>query len=162
MPFGLTNAPAVFKRLVNDVLRDFINRFVLVYLDDILIYSKDTTQHETHVRLVLQRSSENQLFVKAQKYEFYTTPIPFLRYIFEPGKIRPDPAKIEAVSQWEPPSASKKLQQFLGFANFYRCFIRNYSSIASPLTKLTSTIRPYKWSPEAQTVFHKLKKPYTH
>lgn len=125
MHFGLTNAPAVFQRLVNDILRDFINRFVFVYLDDILIYSQDPTKHQEQVRLVLQRLAENQLFVKAEKCQFHTTAIPFLGYIFEAGSIRPDPAKIEAVAQWEPPTSRKKLQQFLGFANFYRRFIRN-------------------------------------
>uniref|UniRef100_A0A3P9IHF7 Reverse transcriptase n=1 Tax=Oryzias latipes TaxID=8090 RepID=A0A3P9IHF7_ORYLA len=157
MPFGLTNAPAIFQRLVNDVLRDFINRFVFVYLDDILIYSKNPEQHSDHVRLVLQRLSENQLFVKAEKCQFHATTIPFLGYIFEAGSIRPDPAKIEAVSQWEPPNTRKKLQQFLGFANFYRRFIRNYSAIAAPLTQLTSTARAFLWNSAAQEAFDTLK-----
>uniref|UniRef100_A0A3B3HZY6 Gypsy retrotransposon integrase-like protein 1 n=1 Tax=Oryzias latipes TaxID=8090 RepID=A0A3B3HZY6_ORYLA len=158
MPFGLTNAPAVFQRLVNDVLRDFINRFVFVYLDDILIYSTDPVQHQEHVRLVLQRLSENQLFVKAEKCQFHSSVIPFLGYIFGAGCIRPDPAKIEAVSSWEPPSSRKKLQQFLGFANFYRRFIRNYSAIAAPLTQLTSITRAYVWNDVAQSAFDTLKR----
>uniref|UniRef100_A0A3P9IIW0 Gypsy retrotransposon integrase-like protein 1 n=1 Tax=Oryzias latipes TaxID=8090 RepID=A0A3P9IIW0_ORYLA len=157
MPFGLTNAPAVFQRLVNDVLRDFINRFVFVYLDDILIFSRDPIQHENHVLLVLSRLLENQLFVKAEKCLFHASSIQFLGYILEAGSIRPDPAKLEAVSQWDPPKTRKKLQQFLGFANFYRRFIRNYSSIAAPLTQLTSISKPYEWSPEAQTAFDTLK-----
>uniref|UniRef100_A0A3B3H6Q5 Gypsy retrotransposon integrase-like protein 1 n=1 Tax=Oryzias latipes TaxID=8090 RepID=A0A3B3H6Q5_ORYLA len=157
MPFGLTNAPAVFQRLVNDILRDFLNHFVFVHLDDILIYSKDQAQHEHHVRLVLERLLENQLFVKVEKCEFHVTTVQFLGYIIEAGCIRPDPSKIEAVANWEPPDSRKKLQQFLGFANFYRRFIRNYSSIASPLTRLTSTNRPYLWSTEAQQAFDKLK-----
>uniref|UniRef100_A0A3P9MLE8 Uncharacterized protein n=1 Tax=Oryzias latipes TaxID=8090 RepID=A0A3P9MLE8_ORYLA len=158
MPFGLTNAPAVFQRLVNDVLRDFLNQFVFVYLDDILIYSRDIAQHKKHVRSVLQRLSENKLFVKAEKCAFHTTSVPFLGYIFEAGSIRPDPGKIEAVSQWEPPTTRKKLQLFLGFANFYRRFIRNYSSIAAPLTQLTSTAKPFIWNPTAQAAFDQLKK----
>uniref|UniRef100_A0A8C7YHL6 ribonuclease H n=1 Tax=Oryzias sinensis TaxID=183150 RepID=A0A8C7YHL6_9TELE len=143
MPFGLTNAPAVFQRLVNDVLRDFLNRFVFVYLDDILIFSRDPSQHENHVRSVLSRLLENQLYVKAEKCQFHAKSIPFLGYIFESDQVRPDPAKLEAVSQWEPPSTRKKLQQFLGFANFYRQFIRNYSAIAAPLTQLTSVSKPF-------------------
>uniref|UniRef100_A0A3B3HJF8 Gypsy retrotransposon integrase-like protein 1 n=1 Tax=Oryzias latipes TaxID=8090 RepID=A0A3B3HJF8_ORYLA len=158
MPFGLTNAPATFQRLVNDVLRDFLNQFVFVYLDDILIYSKDPKNHQNHVRLVLQRLAENQLFVKAEKCQFHTTSIPFLGYIFEAGSIRPDPAKITAVSQWESPTSRKKLQQFLGFANFYRRFIRNYSAIAAPLTRLTSTAIPFLWDSTAQAAFSNLKK----
>uniref|UniRef100_A0A8C7WRQ0 Gypsy retrotransposon integrase-like protein 1 n=1 Tax=Oryzias sinensis TaxID=183150 RepID=A0A8C7WRQ0_9TELE len=158
MPFGLTNAPAVFQRLVNDVLRDFLNRFVFVYLDDILIYSPNLSQHTHHVRLVLERLLANQLFVKTEKCEFHASTVSFLGYIFEAGNIKPDPAKIEAVANWEPPESRKKLQQFLGFANFYRRFIRNYSSIASPLTQLTSTKRPFVWTPEAQSAFDRLKK----
>uniref|UniRef100_A0A3B3HPI5 Gypsy retrotransposon integrase-like protein 1 n=1 Tax=Oryzias latipes TaxID=8090 RepID=A0A3B3HPI5_ORYLA len=157
MPFGLTNAPAVFQRLVNDVLRDFLNRFVFVYLDDILVFSTDQSQHEHHVRLVLERLLENQLYVKAEKCEFHVSSIPFLGYIIEAGNIRPDPAKIEAVTQWEIPQTRKKLQQFLGFANFYRRFIRNYSSIAAPLTQLTSINKVYAWNPEADAAFRKLK-----
>uniref|UniRef100_A0A8C7WXH1 Gypsy retrotransposon integrase-like protein 1 n=1 Tax=Oryzias sinensis TaxID=183150 RepID=A0A8C7WXH1_9TELE len=157
MPFGLTNAPAVFQRLVNDVLRDFINRFVFVYLDDILIFSSDPVQHENHVRQVLARLLENQLFVKAEKCRFHASSVQFLGYILEAGSIRPDPAKIEAVTQWNPPASRKKLQQFLGFANFYRRFIRNYSSIAAPLTQLTSTTKPFRWNPDAQAAFDTLK-----
>uniref|UniRef100_A0A3B3HRG1 Gypsy retrotransposon integrase-like protein 1 n=1 Tax=Oryzias latipes TaxID=8090 RepID=A0A3B3HRG1_ORYLA len=157
MPFGLTNAPAIFQRLVNDVLRDFINRFVFVYLDDILIYSKHPDQHQAHVRQVLHRLYQNQLFVKAEKCQFHSTVIPFLGYIFEAGSIRPDPVKIEAVSCWEQPTTRRKLQQFLGFANFYRRFIRNYSAIAAPLTQLTSTTRSYQWTPAAQKAFDTLK-----
>uniref|UniRef100_A0A3P9I2H4 Reverse transcriptase domain-containing protein n=1 Tax=Oryzias latipes TaxID=8090 RepID=A0A3P9I2H4_ORYLA len=158
MPFGLTNAPAVFQRLVNDVLRDFLNRFVFVYLDDILIYSDNLTQHEQHVRQVLTRLLENQLFVKAEKCEFHVDSVQFLGYIIEAGRIKPDPSKIEAVSSWEPPINRKKLQQFLGFANFYRRFIRNYSSIAAPLTRLTSTHQRFQWTQEAQQAFDRLKK----
>uniref|UniRef100_A0A8C7WW06 Gypsy retrotransposon integrase-like protein 1 n=1 Tax=Oryzias sinensis TaxID=183150 RepID=A0A8C7WW06_9TELE len=157
MPFGLTNAPAVFQRLVNDVLRDFLNRFVFVYLDDILIYSRDPIQHKNHVRLVLSRLLENQLYVKAEKCQFHTNSIQFLGYIFEAGQVRPDPAKLEAVAQWEPPTTRKKLQQFLGFANFYRRFIRSYSSIAAPLTQLTSVSKPFIWTPQAQEAFDTLK-----
>uniref|UniRef100_A0A3B3CRR4 Gypsy retrotransposon integrase-like protein 1 n=1 Tax=Oryzias melastigma TaxID=30732 RepID=A0A3B3CRR4_ORYME len=157
MPFGLTNAPAVFQRMVNDILRDFLNRFVFVYLDDILIYSHDQAQHEHHVRLVLERLLENQLYVKHEKCEFHVPTVQFLGYIIEPGRIRPDPSKIEAVTNWPPPETRRKLQQFLGFANFYRRFIRNYSGIASPLTRLTSTNRPFVWSTEAQHAFDKLK-----
>uniref|UniRef100_A0A3P9HPM2 Gypsy retrotransposon integrase-like protein 1 n=1 Tax=Oryzias latipes TaxID=8090 RepID=A0A3P9HPM2_ORYLA len=157
MLFGLTNAAAVFQRLVNDVLRDFLNRFVFVYLDDILIYSPTLDQHIIHVRRVLEHLLENRLFVKAEKCEFHVSTIPFLGYVLEAGNIRPDPAKIEAVLNWEAPTTRKKLQQFLGFANFYRRFIRNISQIASPLTKLTSPTKSFSWDSTAQEAFVKLK-----
>lgn len=98
MPFGLTNTPAVFQRLFHDILRDFLNRFVFVYLDDILIYSPDISQHTVHVRLVLEWLLENQLYVKAEKWDFHASTISFLGYVFEAGNIKPDPVKIEAVS----------------------------------------------------------------
>uniref|UniRef100_A0A3B3HPV2 Gypsy retrotransposon integrase-like protein 1 n=1 Tax=Oryzias latipes TaxID=8090 RepID=A0A3B3HPV2_ORYLA len=158
MPFGLTNAPAVFQHLVNDVLRDFLNRFVFVYLDDILIYSPNSELHTFHVRQVLERLLENRLFVKAEKCEFHVSTVSFLGFIIEAGNIRPDPAKVSAVAEWETPSSRKQLQRFLGFANFYRRFIRNYSSLAAPLTRLTSINQPFIWSPEAQNAFETLKR----
>lgn len=123
MPFGLTNAPAVFQAFVNDVLRDFLDHFVFVYLDDILIFSRSVSEHERHVRLVLQRLLENRLFVKGEKCEFHVTTVSFLGYIIEQGNLRPDPAKVQAVVDWTVPTNRKQLQSFLGFANFYRCFI---------------------------------------
>uniref|UniRef100_A0A3P9MBI2 Gypsy retrotransposon integrase-like protein 1 n=1 Tax=Oryzias latipes TaxID=8090 RepID=A0A3P9MBI2_ORYLA len=161
MPFGLTNAPATFQNLVNDVLRDFLNRFVFVYLDDILIYSRDLDEHTHHVRQVLSWLLENRLYVKAEKCEFHVPTISFLGFIIDSGNIRPDPAKIAAVTSWEPPTSRKQLQRFLGFANFYRRFIRNYSSIAAPLTQLTSVTKPFIWTPEAQSAFTKLKDLFT-
>uniref|UniRef100_A0A3P9M887 Gypsy retrotransposon integrase-like protein 1 n=1 Tax=Oryzias latipes TaxID=8090 RepID=A0A3P9M887_ORYLA len=161
MPFGLTNAPATFQNLVNDVLRDFLNRFVFVYLDDILIYSRDLDEHTHHVREVLSRLLENRLYVKAEKCEFHVPTISFLGFIIDSGNIRPDPAKIAAVTSWEPPTSGKQLQRFLGFANFYRRFIRNYSSIAAPLTQLTSVTKPFIWTPEAQSAFTTLKHLFT-
>lgn len=127
MPFGLSNAPAFFQALVNDVLRDFLNVFVFVYLDDILIFSKDLSDHKRHVRSVLQRLLENKLFVKAEKCEFHGSSVTFLGFILEGGQIRPTEEKIKAVVDWPIPETRKQLQRFLGFANFYRRFIRNYS-----------------------------------
>lgn len=161
MPFGLTNAPAVFQALVNDVLRDFLNRFVFVYLDDILIFSRELSEHRHHVRLVLQRVLENKLFVKAEKCEFHARSVSFLGFIIKSGQIEADPAKIQAVTEWPTPSNKKQLQRFLGFANFYRRFIRDYSRVASPLTKLTSAKHPFQWTAEAEKAFGKLKGLFT-
>lgn len=161
MPFGLTNAPAVFQALVNDVLRDFLNRSVFVYLDDILIFSRSTEEHVQHVRQVLQRLLDNKLFVKAEKCEFHVTSVAFLGYILESGQVKTDPAKTQAVVEWPRPTSRKQLQQFLGFANFYRRFIRDYSRIAAPLTRLTSPSLPFSWTPEAEAAFGDLKKRFT-
>ena len=157
MPFGLTNAPGVFQALVNDVLRDMLNRFVFVYLDDILIFSKDQAEHELHVSQVLQRLLENKLFVKAEKCEFHASTVSFLGYVISPGQIQMDPAKVSAVAEWPVPTNLKMLQRFLGFANFYRIFIKSYSTIAAPLTALTSTSSPFCWNSAAEAAFIELK-----
>ncbi|KAL4007301.1 hypothetical protein ACER0C_001153 [Sarotherodon galilaeus] len=157
MPFGLTNAPAVFQALVNDVLRDFINRCAFVYLDDILIFSKSQAEHESHVRQVLQRLLENRLFVKAEKCEFHVDTVAFLGYIISRGDLKPDPEKVRAVVDWPQPPNRQQVQRFLGFANFYRRFIKDYSKIASPLTKLTSPKVPFQWDLSAQEAFSLLK-----
>ncbi|KAK2885164.1 hypothetical protein Q8A73_021638 [Channa argus] len=161
MPFGLTNAPAVFQSLINSVLRDFINRFVFVYLDDILIFSRNLHDHRQHVRLVLQRLLENRLFVKAEKCEFHVSTVSFLGFLIGEGEVKPDPEKTRAVTEWPRPGTRKQLQRFLGFANFYRRFIKNYSTIAAPLTKLTSPIAPFRWTEKAEGAFTQLKDQFT-
>ena len=158
MPFGLTNAPAVFQSLVNDVLRDMLNHSVFVYLDDILIFFKSVEEHRIHVRQVLQRLLENRLYVKAEKCEFHVPSISFLGYIISQGQIEMDPSKVSAVAEWPSPPTRKRLQQFLGFANFYRQFIRGYSQVAAPLMALTSTKSAFIWTPKAETAFLDLKK----
>ena len=150
MPVGLTKAPAIFQTLVNDVLGDMINKFVFVYLDDILIFFQDARSHQGHVRKVLLRLLENRLLVKVEKWEFSCASTTFLGYIVTAGSIAMDPEKGRAVEQWPTPTNRKALQRFLGFANFYRRFIRNYRSIAAPLTRLTSTKVGFSWGPEAE------------
>ena len=161
MPFGLTNAPAVFQALINDVLRDFLNCFVFVYLDDILIFSRDPEEHVSHVRQVLVRLLENRLFVKAEKCEFGVSTVSFLGHVIQEGRVRADANKVRAVEEWPAPSSRKELQRFLGFANFYRRFIRDYSMVASPLTRLTSSTVPFCWSDEANEAFNQLKHLFT-
>ena len=114
-----------------------------------------------HVRQVLHRLLENQLFVKAEKCEFHTTETSFLGYILNTGNIQMDPAKTSAVTDWPSPSTRKELQRFLGFANFYRRFIRNYSAGAAPLTALTSQNVPFRWSAAAERAFCDLKSRFT-
>lgn len=161
MPFGLTNAPAVFQSLINDVLRDFLNRFVFVYLDDILIFSQNLAEHQSHVRQVLQRLLENKLFVKAEKCDFHSSKVSFLGFIIESGKVKADPEKIKAIIEWPIPDNRKKLQRFIGFANFYRRFIKDFSKVVTPLTKLTSPSVQYKWTSEADDAFTRLKTLFT-
>lgn len=161
MPFGLTNAPAVFQVLVNDVLRDFLNQFVFVYLDDILIFSKSLEEHQNHVSQVLQRLLENKLYVKSEKCEFHQERIGFLGYIIKQGRLEADPGKIRAVTEWPVPTTRRELQRFLGFVNFYRRFIKNYSKVAAPLSSLTSTKVKFSWTTDANDAFLRLKSLFT-
>ncbi len=157
LPFGLSNAPAVFQALVNDVLRDMVDQFIYVYLDDILIFSHSLQEHVQHVRQVLQRLLENGLYVKAEKCVFHAQSVPFLGYIVSAEGVRMDTDKVQAVVDWPTPDSRKALQRFLGFANFYRRFIRNFSQLAAPLTALTSTKTPFRWSSTAEAAFAKLR-----
>uniref|UniRef100_A0A674NT72 ribonuclease H n=1 Tax=Takifugu rubripes TaxID=31033 RepID=A0A674NT72_TAKRU len=157
MPFGLTNAPAVFQCLVNDMLRDLLNKSVFVYLDDILIFSRSLEEHVGHVREVLKRLLENKLYAKAEKCEFHVSSVSFLGFVIEKGQLRADPSKVAAVKDWPMPTTREQLQRFLAFANFYRRFIRNYSRLAAPLTRLTSPKLTFVWSPDEQQAFEKLK-----
>ncbi|KAK7886523.1 hypothetical protein WMY93_026144 [Mugilogobius chulae] len=118
---------------------------------------QDLQQHIQHVRTVLQRLLENKLFVKAEKCQFHASSVPFLGFVIEQGQIKADPEKVKAVADWPQPETRKQLQRFLGFANFYRRFIKDYSKRAAPLTQLTSTSIPFKWSTEAESAFHTLK-----
>ncbi|KAL0171008.1 hypothetical protein M9458_035604, partial [Cirrhinus mrigala] len=157
MPFGLSYSPAVFQALVKDVLRDMVDRFVFVYLDDILIFSQNEHDHVQHVRRVLQRLLENRLFAKVEKCQFHAQSVPFLGFVLSPEGIRMDLAKVKAVADWPTPDSRRAVQRFLGFANFYRRFIRNFSQVALPLMDLTSTKKRFCWLSQAQTAFENLK-----
>ena len=126
-----------------------LNNFVFIYLDDILIFSRNLEEHVTHVRSVLRRLLDNSLYVKAEKCEFHAPSISFLGYIIARDNLRMDLAKVSALTSWDPPETRKQLLRFLGFANFYRCFIRGFSSNMSPLSALTSPKVPFRWSNEA-------------
>lgn len=155
-PTRLTNAPAVFQTLVNDVLRDMIGQYVFVYLTDILVFSKDMNSHHKHVRSVLVRLLQNNLF-KAEKCKFHQTLTSFLGFNISPDKVTMDTGKVSAVTEWPVPKDRRQLQRFLGFANFYRKFIKNYSSIAGPLHSLTSSKTKFVWNKDADLAFSKLK-----
>uniref|UniRef100_A0A8C9T6V6 Gypsy retrotransposon integrase-like protein 1 n=5 Tax=Scleropages formosus TaxID=113540 RepID=A0A8C9T6V6_SCLFO len=162
MPFGLANAPSVFQAFVNEVLRELINRSVLVYLDDILIFSRSREEHIGHVREVLQKLAAHKLYVKGEKCQFHVHSVDFLGYILTPNGVTMDPQKVSAVLSWPQPKTVKDLQRFLGFANFYRRFIRNFSSVAAPLTALLKGApRRLTWTPEASQAFEDLKKRFT-
>ncbi|KAG1956953.1 retrotransposable element [Pimephales promelas] len=162
MPFGLSNSPSVFQAFMNDVFRDMLDKWVIVYIDDILIYSTSLEEHIQHVRSVLQRLIQFHLYAKSEKCEFHQTSISFLGYIISQEGVAMDEKKVQGVVDWPLPQTIKELQRFLGFANFYRRFIRNFSLIAAPLTALTKRhSHRISWNPEAQQAFHDLKTRFT-
>ncbi|KAH9265141.1 hypothetical protein BASA83_011373 [Batrachochytrium salamandrivorans] len=157
MPFGLANAPAQFQRMMNSLFRHMISKFVLVYLDDIVVYSDNLEDHKEHVRQVLQILKENNLFCKAEKCHFYQTEIKYLGYIISPNGTSMDPSKISAVQDWPAPKKVRELQVFLGFTNFYRALVSGYSDITCHLTKLLKKDVPFSWGPEQEVSFKRLK-----
>ncbi len=162
MPYGLVNAPSVFQGFMHEVLREFLHQFVIVYIDDMLIYSRSLAEHRQHVAEVLQRLREFQLYLKAEKCTFHQSTVHFLGYIINSGGIRMDKGKVEAITSWPLPSSIKELQRFLGFSNFYRRFISNYSTITSPLTDLLKgKTKSLAWNPNATEAFNKLKHAFT-
>lgn len=158
-PFGLANAPSTFQKYINWVLRDYLDEFCSAYIDDILIYSSGSkSQHRDHVCKVLQRLREAGLQIDIDKCEFEVQETKYLGFILEAGKgLRMDPDKIEAIASWEAPTSVKGVRGFLGFANFYRRFIKNFSDLVRPLTELTHKDRRFTWTKEANTAFQKLK-----
>jgi len=161
MPFGLTNAPTSFQNLINDTLQDFLDIFVIVYLDDILTFSKTRDKHVSHVRKVLQRLQEHSLWAKAEKYEFVQHSVDFLGYIVSDKGISIDPKKVEAVTSWPTPRNIRDVQSFLGFANFYRRFIKNYSKTTTPLTQLLCKDNKFNWGESQEKAFQTLKTAFT-
>ncbi|ROL42288.1 Transposon Tf2-6 polyprotein [Anabarilius grahami] len=162
MPYGLVNAPSVFQDFIHEVLREFLPRFVLVYIDDILIYSRSLAEHRHHVAEVLQCLRQFHLFLKAEKFSFHQPSVHFLGYIIDHSGIRMDEGKVEAIKSWPTPSTIKELQRFLGFANFYRRFIKNYSSIVHPLTNLLrNQPKSLSWDQTATNAFEALKNAFT-
>lgn len=161
MPFGLCNASATFQHLINDVLRDFLDVFVIAYLDDILIFSESLDLHREHVRRVLGRLRLHRLYAKVEKCEFEQKSIRFLGLIISSTGIKMDPQKVYAVLDCPVPLDKKGVQRFIGFANFYRKFIRGFSAIIAPLTQLTKQNARFSWNQLAQDAFENLKRLFT-
>ncbi|KAL0544053.1 hypothetical protein IC582_019164 [Cucumis melo] len=157
MSFGLTNAPAVFMDLMNRVFREFLDTFVIVFIDDILIYSKTEAEHEEHLRMVLQTLRDNKLYAKFSKCEFWLKQVSFLGHVVSKAGVSVDPAKIEAVTGWTRPSTVSEVRSFLGLAGYYRWFVENFSRIATPLTQLTRKGVPFVWSKACEDSFQNLK-----
>ncbi|GJW24028.1 putative nucleotidyltransferase, ribonuclease H [Tanacetum coccineum] len=157
MPFGLTNAPAVFMDLMNRVCKLYLDKFVIVFIDDILIYSKTKEEHEDHLRLVLELLRGEKLFAKFSKCEFWLQEVHFLGHVINQEGIHVDPRKVEAVKNWKAPTSPTEVRSFLGLVGYYRRFIADFSSIAKPLTLLTQKNKKYEWGAEQEEAFQLLK-----
>ncbi|WVZ80628.1 hypothetical protein U9M48_028087 [Paspalum notatum var. saurae] len=161
MSFGLTNAPAYFMNLMNKVFMEYLDKFVVVFIDDILIYSKTEEEHEEHLRLVLQKLRDHKLYAKLSKCEFWLDQVPFLGHIVSKGGIMVDPSKISSVMDWKVPEVVKEVRGFLGLAGYYRRFIESFSRIAKPMTSLLEKGVPFHWTKERQAAFDELKRRLT-
>jgi len=161
MPFGLTNALAAFQCFMNDIFSDLLDVCIVVYLDDILIYSDNITQHWKHVKEVLKRLQKAGLYTKAEKCEFHLDSVEYLGYVLSPSGLTMSNAKVKTIQEWPEPKKVKDIQSFLGFANFYRHFIFNYSNIVILLTCLTRKDTPWNFDKNCRKAFNTLKQAFT-
>ena len=157
LPFGLTNAPSTFMTLMNQVLRPFLDKFVVVYLDDILIYSKSPEEHAQHVEAVLSALERHHLYAKASKCQFGMAELDFLGHTISGAGIKVDARKVKAILDWPDPSDAHQLRCFLGLAGFYRRFVNRFSHIAAPLTNITGAKATWRWSEVEAKAFAELK-----
>ncbi|MFS7931163.1 putative nucleotidyltransferase, Ribonuclease H [Helianthus anomalus] len=157
MPFGLTNAPAAFMDLMNRVCKPYLDKFVIVFIDDILIYSKNQADHEKHLRCILELLHHEKLYAKFSKCEFWLREVQFLGHVVSERGIQVDPAKVEAVMNWQEPKTPTEIRSFLGLAGYYRRFIEKFSRIDAPLTSLTKKKEKFIWGPKQQESFEILK-----
>ena len=161
LPFGLTNGPASYQHYMNDILLPYLNDFVQAYLDDIIIYSKTWKEHTQHVQTVLGKLREAGLQVDIKKSKFFVQETTFLGLVVSTEGLKMDPQKIEVIAQWPIPMKLVEVQSFIGFCNFYRRFIKEFSKIVRPLTRLAQKDTPFEWNEACQIAFDTLKKRMT-
>ncbi|XP_031375623.1 uncharacterized protein LOC116190098 [Punica granatum] len=157
MPFGLTNAPSTFMRLMNHVLRAYIGKFVVVYFDDILIYSKTEHDHMNHLRCVLEVLRHEKLYANLKKCEFFLESVVFLGFVVSSKGVEVDEEKVKAIREWPTPTTIAEVRSFHGLAGFYRRFVRNFSTIAAPLTEIIKKEVGFRWGKEQENAFNTLK-----
>ncbi|GKD21828.1 putative reverse transcriptase domain-containing protein [Tanacetum coccineum] len=153
MPFGLTNAPAIFMDLMNRVCKPYLDKFVIVFIDDILIYSKLEEEHEVHLKTILDLLKKEKLYAKFSKCEFWLQEVQFLGHVVNRNGIHVDPSKVESVKNWKTPESSIEIRSFLGLAGYYPRFIENFSKTAKPLTLLTQKNKAYEWGDKQDEAF---------
>jgi len=161
MLFGVTNVPGVFMEYMNRIFHVYLDRFVVVFIDDILIYYKSEEEHAEHLKIVLQVPTEKKLYAKLSKCEFWLNEVSFLGHIISGSGIVVDLSKVDAVSQWETPKSVTKVRSFLGLAGYYHRFIEGFSKLALPLTQLTCKGRTFVWDVQCENNFNELKQQFT-
>nr|ABA94769.1 retrotransposon protein, putative, Ty3-gypsy subclass [Oryza sativa Japonica Group] len=161
MSFGLTNAPAFFMNLMNKIFMEYLDQFVVVFIDDILVYSKNEEEHAEHLRLIMEKLRDHQLFAKFSKCEFWLDRVAFLGHVISSNGVEVDPSKVEAVLAWNPPKNVSEIRSFLGLAGYYRRFIEGFSKLARPMTELLKKEKKFQWSAACEDSFQELKKRLT-
>nr|GFB55966.1 putative reverse transcriptase domain-containing protein [Tanacetum cinerariifolium] len=157
MPFGLTNAPAVFMDLMNQVCKPYVDKFVIVFIDDILIYSRDKKEHEEHLKAILELLKKEELYTKFSKCKFWIPKVQFLGHVIDNQVIHVDPTKIESVKDWASPKSPTDIRKFLGLVRYYQRFIERFLKVAKPMTKLTQKKVKFKWGDKQEAAFQLLK-----
>jgi hypothetical protein len=158
MTFRLTNAPTYFMYLMNKVFMEYLDKFVVVFIDDILVYSRSEEEHEEHPRLVLQKLQDHRLYAKLSNFEFWLKQVAFLGHIISKGGISIDPSKVQDVLSWKTPTSVGDIQSFLGFAGYYQRFIEGFLKISKPMTELLEKDNKFEWTPTCEASFQELKK----
>jgi hypothetical protein len=161
MSFGLTNTPAYFMYLMNKVFMEYLDKLVVVFIDDILVFSKTEEEHEKHLRLVLEKLRSNKLYTKFSKCEVWLTKVTFTRHVISAGGVSVDPGKAKDVLNLMPPTTASEIWSFLGLAGYYRRFIKDFSKIAKSMTKLLEKNKALEWTAECQASFEELRKRLT-
>jgi hypothetical protein len=156
--FGLPNAPAYFMYLMNKVFMEYLDKFMVVFIDDILIFSKNEEDHDEHLRLVLQKLRENQLYAKLCKCEFWLKEVSFLGHIISEGGISMDPSKVKDVLSWKTPQNVSNIRSFLALAGYYKRFIKGFSKISKPMMELLAKGNTFEWTPRHETNFKSWRK----
>jgi len=153
MPFGLTNAPQAFMNLMNRVFRPYLDKFLVVFIDDILIYSKDMEEHANHLKVVLQTLREHQLYSKLKKCEFWLEELVFLGHVVTKEGTKVDPQKVKAITEWSRPTNVTEIRRFLHLAGYYRRFVKDFMKIASPLINLLKKVNKFEWTEKCDRAF---------
>jgi hypothetical protein len=162
MSFGLTNVPAYFMYLMNKVFMEYLDKFVVVFIDDILVYSRSEEEHDEHLHLALQKLREHRLlYTKLSKCEFWVKQVAFLGHVISKGGISVDPSKVQDVLSWNAPMSVSDIQCFLGLAGYYRRFIEGFSKISKPMTELLEKDKKFEWTSACEASFQELKKRLT-